>query len=551
MSEGGKIIQALKERVEAHPEKPALIYLGARFSYCRLWAWVRSLARALELMGLGPGDRVMIYLPNCPQWAAAWLAILWRGAAAVPVSPIFPARELTFVARDSGAKAIFCTNSNYGYVNQIQDRTGLKQVIHTTLAEPLPAWKRFAGHLLDRLPRGRVARGPDLYSFRGLLKTEPSREPVPTRDSDLATILYTGGTIKTPKGVPYHNEMLWEPFEVQLQVADLVIPRGRNVSLVAAPMFHILGLTFALGGLYLNGETVILLPRLNLDGLLDAVTREKAASLFAGPSLFRMILEHDRLNLYDLSSLKYCFTGGDVFPGRVGQRWRERFGIGICQAYGTTETGGGVSLSPPDRENPLQAVGRVLPEKRLRLVDPLTLRDVPAGAVGELLVSSEPMIRSYWNQPEETAKSFLELEGRLWYRTGDLMRLDETGYLYFIDRVSDAVVNRGQRISVTEIETALQEHPAVTASCVVGVPDAEQGERLKAFVVLKDNQSGLAGQELLNWLARRLPADQVPEYVEFRDALPRSKVGKLLRRELRGEERQRLEKGQWDLALDD
>ncbi|MFH1137008.1 MAG: AMP-binding protein [Pseudomonadota bacterium] len=546
--------EAFRAVARTHPDKTALIYLGARYDFGRLWSLAQAFADSLERVGIGPGDRVLIYLPNSPQWVVAWLGILIRGAVAAPLTPIYPARDLEFAARDSGATAVVCSNANFGYVLQVLPKTNLRTVIHTKASDLLPVWKKVLGVMFDKIPRGRVARGPMFHSFRDLLARGKNRDrDCPASPGDLAEILYTGGTTQAPKGVPFSHELLLDPVEIQLRTAHPVIPPGENTVLLATPLFHILGQTFGLGAMYLFAEKVILMPYLNPDGLMDAIQREKAKSIFAVPSLYRILLEHDRLGLYDLSSLRYCFSGGDVFPGQVGERWRDRLGVSILQGYGATETGGGVSLSPPDRENPPQAAGLPLAVKRLRIVEPMTLRDLPPGKAGELLVGSDPMVSGYWNRPRETAAAFIELDGLLWYRTGDIMRLDEKGYLYFVDRVSDAIYTRGRRVSVSEIEAAIQAHPAVTAACVVGVPDPdpEAGERIKTFVVLKDNQRGLGGQELLDWLGTRLPPHKVPRYVEFRDTLPKSKVGKLLRRELRGEEQQRLKKSEWDEAVKD
>jgi long-chain acyl-CoA synthetase len=321
------------------------------------------------------------------------------------------------------------------------------------------------------------------------------------------------------------------------------------VILQGAPLFHILGQVFGMGPLCLTGDSLILLPKVNLDGLMEAVQRHKARSLYGVPALYRMILDHDRVDSYDLSSLRFCFTGGDVLPVETGNRWKGRFGIPIYQGYGATETIGGVSLSPVDRENPPQSMGKVLPNKRVRIVDPETLEKVGPGAPGELLVGSGPMVEGYWNKPEETREAFVRLDGLLWYRTGDIVTIDHQGYLYFVDRTVDTIKHKGYRVSASEIEAVLQEHPAVVGACVVGVPDPRVGEPIKAFVVLKSDIKGMTGYELIRWCRERLVSYKVPQHIEFRDMLPKSKVGKLLRREVRGEEQKRLDKGKWDEAV--
>jgi long-chain acyl-CoA synthetase len=259
------------------------------------------------------------------------------------------------------------------------------------------------------------------------------------------------------------------------------------------------------------------------------------------PALYRMILEHDRLQQYDLSSVQYWFSAGDVLPVEVGKRWHETFGRPIHQGYGATETCGGVSMCPVGIENPPRSDGRMVASKKVLIVDPVSLTPVKQSETGELLVSSQHMVTEYLNKPQETAEAFIEIDGAKWYRTADVMTMDEDGNLYFIDRTVDTIKHKGYRVSTSEIESVLQEHPAVISSCVVGVPDEKVGERIKAYVVLKEDIKGITGYDLIKWCRETLVAYKVPQYIEFRDMLPKSKVGKLLRREIRDEERRRKE----------
>jgi long-chain acyl-CoA synthetase len=313
-----------------------------------------------------------------------------------------------------------------------------------------------------------------------------------------------------------------------------------NVVMGNAPLFHILGQTCSLATL-LTGGSLILQPRINLDAAFDAIQRFKAKTMIGVPALYRMILEHVRLHQYDLSSLEYCFSGGDVLPVEIGKRWQEKFGRPIYQGYGATETCGGVAMCPVNQGNPPKSVGRIVKSKKVKIVDPATLEPVPTGKPGELLVSSTYMVSSYLKKPEETAASFVDLGGEKWYRTADIMSMDEDGNLYFVDRTVDTIKHKGYRVSASEIESALQEHPAVIASCVVGLPDEKVGERIKAYVVLKEDIKGITGYELIKWCRKTLVSYKVPHYIEFRDMLPKSKVGKLLRREIRSEEKRRKE----------
>jgi long-chain acyl-CoA synthetase len=281
------------------------------------------------------------------------------------------------------------------------------------------------------------------------------------------------------------------------------------------------------------------MPTVNLDALFLYIQRYRAKTLFGVPTLYRMVLEHDRVDFYDLSSLRYCFTGGDVIPLEVLRRWKEKFGTRIYQGYGATETCGGVTMVPVDEDAPEDSIGTLLPEKEIRIVDPESLEEVSPGYVGELLVNSAHMIDRYWNKDEETEECFLRSNGKLWYRTGDLVKMDERGHMYFVDRTADIIKHKGYRISASEIEAALKDHPSIIAACVVGIPDRKVGERIKGFVVLQEDAKGVTGYELIRWCKSRLTSYKVPEYIEFRDMLPKSKVGKYLRRELRKEERTR------------
>ena len=305
-----------------------------------------------------------------------------------------------------------------------------------------------------------------------------------------------------------------------------------------APLFHILGQTCSLATLLVGG-TLMVQPRINLDATFDAIQRFRAKTMIGVPALYRMILEHDRLDHYDLRSVDYWYSAGDVLPVEVGNRWKEMFGKPIYQGYGATETCGGVSMCPADKQNPPRSVGRIVASKDVKIVDPVSLEPVQVGEPGELLVSSPQMLTAYLNKPEETRSSFIELDGRLWYRTADIMRMDPDGNLYFVDRTIDTIKHKGYRVSASEIESVIQEHPAVISVCVVGIPDEKVGQRIKAFVVLKGDIKGITGYDLIKWCREMLASYKVPQYIEFRDMLPKSKVGKLLRREIRDEEQRR------------
>ena len=520
--------------------RTALIFLGERYSYSDLRQAAERLAAAFQNMGIKQGDKFMMYTPNCPQWVVTWLGLQRIGAIPVPVSPIYTVHDLEYIAGDSGAVGILSADTNFGYAREIRDRGLVKTIVVTNVADMIPWWKRAIAHGFDRIPTGRVEADNVIY-FKDLLKTPANGAPAASITGDeVLEILYTGGTTKHPKGVPINHEVYLDSFIRQLKVSEPLVPLKENLIVQGAPLFHVLGQLFGLGPICLTGASVIVMPKVNLDALMLYIQRYRAKTLFGVPTLYRMILEHDRRDLYDLSSLRYCFTGGDVLPLEVLRRWRDTFGTRIYQGYGATETCGGVTMVPVTGDPPDDTVGAIMSRKTVRIVDPETLAELPTGSVGELIVTSDLMIECYWNKEDETRECFVEIDGALYYRTGDLMRLDEEGQMYFVDRTADMIKHKGYRISASEIEAAIKDHPSAIAACVVGIPDRRVGERIKAFVVLKEDARGMTGAELINWCRSRLTSYKVPDYIEFRDMLPKSKVGKYLRRELRNEERERV-----------
>lgn len=528
---------------ERYPERTAVIYLGESFSYSSLRDLSRRFAGGLAELGVGKGDRVLIYVSNCVQWLIAFLGIQKMGAVIVPVAPIYTSFEIEYMLNDSGAETIICLDTNYCYVQEAFSRTALKRVIVTNLADLLPLWKRSLGVLFDKVPHGKVDRDERVHSFRSMLKHPPLETEVELDPwKDLAYILYTGGTTGFPKGVPgNHIGMTSYVNDVTDDVAGENLKEGEDFYIAVNPLFHImaLGLCMALG---LNkGNATMIMPVPQVDAILESIQRYRIRWFLGVPALYRMILENDRLERYDLSSLQYCYCGGDVLPVEVFKRWKAYLGIPIYQVYGSTEAGH-VTYSRIGREPKPGTIGKPLASRECILVDPETLEPVSPEESGELLVTSPYSLKYYWNKPEETAKSYVELNGKLYYRMGDFLRQDEDGELVYVERSADIIKHKAFRVSASEVEAVLQDHPTVMGACVVGIADSKVGERIKAIVVLKEDARGVGGAELLKWCRDRLASYKVPGYIEFRDMLPKSKVGKLLRREIRDEERRRMDK---------
>ena len=530
---------------ERYPDRPAVIYLGERFSYRKLRDLSERFAGALAAMGIGKGDRVMVYIANSVQWVVAFLGIQKIGAVIVPVSPIYTSHEIAYMIEDSGAESIVCMDTNFCYVEETIAKTGLKRVIVTNLTDLLPPWKRFLGVLLDKISSGKVEWNQQVVSFRSRLQLPPLANPVAIDPcKDLSYILYTGGTTGFPKGVPgTHIGMTSYVNDVTDDVAGEHLREGGDTYIAVNPLFHImaLGLFMAVG---LNkGNTTMLMPSPQVDAILESIGRGRVRWMLGVPALYRMILENDRLEHYDLSSLEYCYCGGDVLPEEVKVRWHERCGTPIYQVYGSTEVGH-VAYSKIGTEPSPRAIGFPLKSRECRIVDPETLAPTADGQSGELLVTSPYTLKEYYNKPDETREAYVELDGKTWCRMGDFVSAEPTGELIYVERSADIIKHKGYRVSASEVEAALQDHPTVIGACVVGIPDPKVGERIKAIVVLKEDARGVGGSELTRWCRDRLAAYKVPSYIEFRDMLPKSKVGKLLRREVRDDERRRISKGE-------
>ena len=539
------LMRSFERACEKYPDRTAIIYIGEKFSYRRLKELIDRFATALYDLGVRKNDKVMLYIPNCPQFLIGYFGAQQIGAIPVPVSPIYTPYEIKYLINDSGAETVLCQDTNFRYIREVFPETGLKRAIVTNYVDLLPWYKRMVGELFDKVPDGVVEQDENVYFFNSLIHKYPPRPPkVDINPGEhLCYILYTGGTTGFPKGCPStHTGMVSFVHEIR-EVGEGFIEEGKEVFIMVNPLFHQMAQGVILGMVLSKGNTAVLMPIPQVDAILDAIQQYKGTLFLGAPTLYRMILENDRLNLYDLSSLKYCWSGGDVLPLEVYNRWKKKFDVPIYQVFGSTEVGF-VAMSPLDKDPIPGSLGLPLPSREVKVVDPETLEAVPQNTPGELLVTSEYIPKEYWNKPEETAASYVKLDGKVWYRMKDFVRRDSDGQLYYMDRSADVIKYKGYRISCSEIEAVLQDHPAIVGACVVGVPDPKVGERIKAMVVLKPDARGVGATELLKWCRDRLAPYKVPGYIEFRDMLPKSKVGKLLRREIREEERRRIEKGE-------
>jgi long-chain acyl-CoA synthetase len=327
---------------------------------------------------------------------------------------------------DSGAETIICQDTNFRYVKEVFEKTNLKRIIVTNLVDLLPWWKRTMGRVFDKVPKGVVRKSSEVYFFSELIRRYPKQPPKVTikPEEHLASILYTGGTTGFPKGVPSSHAKMLSSLKDFRDLTESYIPEGgKDVLLMVIPLFPMMGQEAILGWGLGKGISVVLMPVPQVDAILEAIQMYKVTTFVGVPALYRMILGNDRMNSYDLSSLKYCWCGGDVLPSDVFKRWHETFHIPLYQIYGTTEMGC-VTLSSLDRFPVMGSIGLPIPSKQIKVADPDTLEEIPANKVGELLVTSEYGTRSYWNKPEETSECFVKMNGRIWNLTKDYVQID-------------------------------------------------------------------------------------------------------------------------------
>ena len=334
----GTIFESFSAITSRYPDNTAVEYLGTKYSYKRLLDLVEKFAGGLAHLGIKKNDRIMMYIPNSIQLVLSWLSAQRLGAIIIPITPIYTVPDLKYVANDTEAKIIICSDRNFGYVKQIISESQLQKVIVTNVVDLLPLWKKAFGFLADKVPKGTIEKSDMVMPLNNVISLGGTPAPLPDlNETDIAEIIYTGGTTKHPKGVPISHGLFLESSDEQLGVRDPLFPKDKDVIMGGAPLFHIAGQTCSLSTVVIGGGTLILHPKVNLDAMFDSIQRNKATSLIGVPALYRMILDHDRADQYDLSSLKYCFSAADVLPQEIGARWDRKFHKQIYQGYGRSE----------------------------------------------------------------------------------------------------------------------------------------------------------------------------------------------------------------------
>ncbi len=514
------------------PHLPALTFFGRVTTYGRFREQAARLAQGFRELGLGPGDRLAIMLPNCPQLAVAYYAALALGAVAVLINPLNSPGEVRYQVGDSGAAMLVVLDHLLPKAAGLLGEGGLKKIIVTSLAEALPwplSWLYPLKAWRQGLPRG-YAPGVGRLSLRGLLQSPPLSDPPLPQPQDVALLQYTGGTTGVSKAaVLTHANLMANVAQINAWMTRVCFGGERIVGLL--PFFHAFGLTVCLNWPLSIAANVLLLPRFEINAFLKLMKKARPTILPGVPTLFVALINHPQTATLDFSALWACVSGSAPLPQEVRESFEGLTGCRILEGYGLTEASPVTHFNPFGGPRPPGSIGLPFPGTEARIVDPVTgLKELPVGEVGELCLRGPQVMAGYWQKPEETA--LVLRDG--WLYTGDLARMDEAGYFYIIDRKKDLIISAGYKIFPREVEEVLYRHPQIKEAVVFGCPDAYRGEAVKAVIVPWPGGS-LTPAEVQAFCQEHLAAYKVPRLVEFRAELPKSTVGKVLRRLLREE----------------
>ena len=526
---------AFDEATERFGAKTALYFYDREISYRELRDAVDRLACALSRLGLRKGERVALYLLNSPQFVIAYFAALKCGCSVTPISPVYTSHEVRFQIENSGARTAFCQDILYD--NIAKCGAPLEHVIVTGIAEYLSPLRRLAGRLFGAADSAEIPQRDGVHRFQALLANADPSPPKVEIDprTDIAALPYTGGTTGRPKGVVLTHFNLIAA-TVAARSAFASFQEGKEVIMAFLPFFHIYGqVVIMLNGL-VQGHALVLFTAPDTEGILEAVEKYRVSVFYGVPTLYEYLKDHKDTNKVDWKRLKLILSGADTLHESTVRGWNRRTGSSICEGYGLSETCAISHLNPRDRTK-TGSFGVPVTNVMAAVIDPETCACVFASQTGELILAGPSIMQGYWNNPEETAKAFIEMDGVRWLRTGDIVRMDDEGYFHFYDRSKDLIKYKGHSVFAKEIEDVLYGHPAVKAAGVIGVPDPVVGQRIKAIVVLQPEARGkLTEEDIAAYCREQLAPYKVPHVVEFRGELPKTDVGKVSRRELREEQ---------------
>ncbi|MBP1999075.1 long-chain acyl-CoA synthetase [Paenibacillus shirakamiensis] len=519
----------------AYPNHTALDFMGKKISYRELLKSAYRFANALLKLGIRKGDRIAVMLPNCPQGVIAYYGTLLAGGIAVMTNPLYVPREIEHQLTDAGVRMIVTLDALVGRVTKAMENHPLEYTLVTGVQDYLPFPKNVLYPL--KAKKDGTAAVPVKYSnhvlsFKKLLESS-SDAPVHVEvnpEEDLALIQYTGGTTGFAKGVMLtHMNLVSNAIQANLWFYKC--EKGKEKYLAALPFFHVFGLTVLLNLAIYTAGTLILMPRFEIKQVLKAIDKQRPSIFPGAPTMYIAIINNAEVVKYDLSSIETCISGAAPLPVEVQEKFERLTGGRLIEGYGLTEASPVTHVNNIWGRRKPASIGLPFPDTEARIVNGLTGEDLPLGEIGELIVRGPQVMKGYWKRPEDTAATLRDG----WLYTGDLARMDEEGFFFILDRRKDLIIAGGYNIYPREVEEVLFEHPDVAEAVVAGIVDPYRGESVKAYIVLKDGCETTEA-ELKSFCKERLAVYKVPKVYEFREALPKTLVGKVLRRKLIDEE---------------
>jgi long-chain acyl-CoA synthetase len=526
----------LDHAVARHGQWPAIDFMGRKWTYAELGEMTRKAARGLQDLGVRPGTRVGLCLPNTPYYVACYFAILRVGGVVVNLNPLYTERELEHLVEDSGATVIIATDlaMSLPKLEPMFGRTSLMRVVVCPIADVLPSWKGRAYRLFKRKEIAQEPHDLRFLRFADLIARDADPDPVERSPLDLAVLQYTGGTTGRPKGAMLsHANLTANSAQMVAHVGHL--PETQERTLGVLPMFHVFALTTVLNYSVDTAAEMILLPRFEMKSFLDTAKRTKPTQFFGVPTLYTALNGVDMHGAMD--EVRVCISGGAPLPLDVRQTFEKRTGVRVVEGYGLTEASPIIACNPLEGVVKDNSCGPAFPGTALEIRDPDNIHMLmKTGERGEVCARGPQVMKGYWNRADATERTFVY--GAL--RTGDIGYLDEDGYLFLVDRIKDLILCSGYNVYPRVIEDAIYEHPSVAEAVVIGIPDEYRGQSPKAFVALREGAK-LDEEELMAHLKERISKIEMPSAIEFRDSLPKTLVGKLSKKELVAEEQARRE----------
>ncbi len=516
--------------------KPALVFFGRTFTYADLRRQAERLAARLVALGVSPGDRVVLNMQNCPQLVIAHFAILRANAVVVPVNPMNRAEELKHYITDPDARVAITTADLAAELARASDAlpegARLRHLIVTHFTDafdgnvsgddaPPEVWTDWllTHHALPSLAGGAA------MSWHDALANALPLPPVSAGPDDLSILPYTSGTTGLPKGCMHTHASV-----MHNAVASSLWGNGtpETISLAVVPMFHITGMVSVMHAAIFAGATLILMPRWDRDLAGRLISKYRVTHWTNIPTMVIDLLGSPRFDQYDLSSLVVIGGGGAAMPQAVAQRLEDLYGLKYIEGYGLTETAAPSHQNPPDRPKQ-QCLGIPYLSTDARVIDAETLHELPQGESGEIVIQGPEVFKGYWKRPEATAQAFIEIDGKRFFRSGDMGRIDEDGYFFMTDRLKRMINASGFKVWPAEVEALMFRHPAIQEACVIATKDAYRGESVKAVVVLRASHQGqVSERDIIDWCRDNMAVYKVPRVIQFADALPKSGSGKVM-----------------------